>query len=474
MSSGDVNKRKREENVNNEASPAGRRVSARFRPAAETGQDSENSPSSSSTRSRSSPGAGAGRPTRTSPRKSLPQARNDTCTSPSRGRQTPVKRAPRKVGSRKVKTLAEKDYDLRRDYTSDGMSFESLPDDDLPDINIASSKCNALSPYKGKQYAKDDIVWAPFNSKYEKTKIFWPAVVTSVAGFYVRFLYINFYEKPIYRVHARNLIPFDDSTRNWELQKLGSKVRDFKEAYELVIKYYCKRKQNTTLNARRFLTLTYDENDKVGLARNSLFRLTGKLHSHSDNLEEDEEVEEVEVEVDDVDIVNDVNIVNDVDIDEEDENCEEETKPNSPQSERIKEILEDLETLPTHMTVSMKKREQMQKEAENLLSIIQSKECFDHLMEIRQGTLETSRHRKFMKGVKVHGGLGPFTLFPDLTDQLLSALDNHCDFHDTYDYKYNVMIPEAIIFAIMKHRNISKLDAKKYFYLTCKKLGIRD
>ncbi|XP_026273741.1 uncharacterized protein LOC113203331 [Frankliniella occidentalis] len=448
------NNRKRKGNVAStaDASPTKERVSTRH--ASKSSQESPARPSQDSKkRKKRESSASSSNPTRASPRRS---SRNiDSCTTDNMAvsRERCYKTPPKTRVSRKVERapVFETSKGLKG-YTSDGMSFESVPDDDLPDINIAS-------PYKGKQYSKDDIVWAPLVTKHYN--MLWPAVVTSVKGPNVCFLFIDAYDKPVRRTHAKRLIPFDNSSKNLELKELGDKTPGFKEAYELVIRYYCNKKQNTTLDARRFLTRPYDENDKVGMAKSFLFKLTGKCDGQTKNSEEIEDFEDME-------------IVDNEDIDDEMEENGEEPKVVSPQSERIREILEDLETLPSHMTVSAEKHEKMRTEAEKLLPFLQSKDCFEYLKKIREGTLKSSRHIRYMKGEKVQGGLGPFTLFTDLTEQFLSALDSHCDDYDSYDYKHNVMLPEALLYAISKYKDCSKFDAKKYYNKTCQKVGIRD
>lgn len=56
----------------------------------------------------------------------------------------------------------------------------------------------------------------------------------------------------------------------------------------------------------------------------------------------------------------------------------------------------------------------LREEAINLLELIKTKECFDHLMNIRQGITRTSRHQKFSSNQEVLGCFGPFTIFDDL------------------------------------------------------------
>lgn len=113
----------------------------------------------------------------------------------------------------------------------------------------------------------------------------------------------------------------------------------------------------------------------------------------------------------------------------------------------------------------------MEKEAIQLLEIIRSKDCSDHLMQIREGSIPSSRHKKYAREELMHSGLGPFTLFHDLvciwsftviesswaellvlikcwlslqTAELLTALDNLCDEHEDHpDYKQKVMLPEV-------------------------------
>lgn len=336
-------------------------------------------------------------------------------------------------------------------YTSDGASFDSVTDDDdmLPDIDMES-------PTKERKYVKDDIVWAPHRDVY------WPAIVTSVKPPHVCYLFINETGEHVFKKHTRHLLPFDNPSRNLKLKELGEKEGlKFKNAYELVIKYLVKRKQNTNLNARRFLTL--DENDKVAQAKTCLLRLTGSFDGF-DNEEDKSDADEHVINSDD-------------ETNDPDKPCESNlhTEGRSPNERaKVEEILRDLETIPTNMTVTSEQCKEMEKEAHQLLEVIRSKDCFNYLMEIREGTIQSSRHMKHEKEELVHGGLGPFTLFQDLTNELLTVIDSHCDDYDSPSYKQSVMLPEAIFYAITKVRDCSKLDAKRHFHKTCSKVGVKD
>lgn len=376
---------------------------------------------------------------RVSPRKKLNL--NDPCTSfeESQSATPPAK----KLDTTAVKGCA-----------SDGGSFEVILDDELPDITLSS-------PSKYKKFSKDDIIWAPWE------QIYWPAVVTSVAGRKVRFLFINEPRTHVESRNAKRLLPFDCSSTNSELKERGESAYplDFPAAYELVIKYLCKKKNDPELDAKRFL-ITSDHNDEVGRAKDCLFRLTGRLGSDvsdTHNLDKEEEVMEM----------------SDDSCHEQEE--EKETVKNNilsrhsqEEKSKVMEILKDLESVPEYMTVKAEELEGLREEAKDFLKIIDSKDCFEHLLKIREGSIPSSRHRKFIKEELVRGGLGPFTLFKDLTAELLIILDGHCADEDDPSYKYNVMLPEAIIYAIAQRKGLEKLAAKKYFNLMCKKVGVRD
>ncbi|XP_034242470.1 uncharacterized protein LOC117645982 [Thrips palmi] len=392
-------------------------------------------------------------------------------TVPEEAKQDQVKKEtkksnsrPRLSGSGTVKTQAPSvttTAEATVEYTSDGMSFEDVTDADddmLPDIVMDS-------PTKEKKYSKDDIVWAPHRNVY------WPAIVTSVKPPNVCFLYVNDSGEHVFRKQARQLISFDSSLKNLELKNLGEKDGNldekegarFKEAYDLVKKYLMKRKFNSNINARRFLTL--NQNDKMAQAKTCLLRLTGSFEGFDD--------EEDKLDEDMAD-----NVCNS---DDEGSGTDElsesklHTDGRSPNEKaKVKEILRDLETLPSSMTVSSEQYKEMKKEAINLLAVIRSTDCFNHLEQIRNGSIMSSRHQKYFKQELVQGGLGPFTLFEDLTTELLTALDQHCDKFDSPNYKQAVMLPEAIIYAITKVMDCSKLDAKRHFHKTCKKVGVMD
>lgn len=400
-------------------------------------------------------------PTRVSPRKKAGNQRSKPTETPEELQVTPHKLHRDHLGERATSSVAVTNANvLERGYTSDGMSFDSLVDDDdaLPDINMSS-------PFKCRKYVKDDIVWAPFE------EMLWPALVTSVKWPYVRYSFVNEKSKFVHKAHAKKLIPFDNAAKNLELKEQGKAYTDFLAAYELVVKYLCKRKQNADISARRFLTLS-DENDEVSQAKDCLFRLTGVWGTDACS-----SVENYDDGEDDEEAVVDIPAEDDCGNKPCNEEEEEDVGPQESAEERAKvaEILKDLETLPRKMTVSQRQRDKMEVEAKQLLEVIESKECYDYLMQIRNGSIPSSRHKKYFNNELVHGGLGPFTLFKGLTSQLLAVLDNYCDKNeDEHEYKHNVMLAEAIIFAISKVKACSRNCAKDYFSSTSNKVGVRN
>lgn len=155
----------------------------------------------------------------------------------------------------------------------------------------------------------------------------------------------------------------------FSFQELGEKAGSkFKEAYDLVKKYLMKRKINSNLNARRFLTLNQNGvshwlcdffnnwlaqfmecvncvllssiTDKVAQAKTCLLRLTGSFDGFDDeDVKFDEELSDNALASEDEDDVTEESNVH--------------TDGRSPNEKaKIEAILKDLETLPANMTVS--------------------------------------------------------------------------------------------------------------------------
>ena len=366
----------------------------------------------------------------------------------------------------KTKGQNKKCSDLRTpegsfEYTSDGASFETVMDDDdehLPDVSLDS-------PNKQRTFSKDDIIWAPFKD------IYWPAIVTSVAFPYVRYLYINERgsKTSVYRKKWTSLIPFDNPAKNLELKELGERnYVDFRDAYERLVRYLA-TEERTDLCARRFLTL---RDGKVEQAKDCLFRLGVKFE------DADQCVDDAEDDSDGCE--NDDDHCSDPPEDHGIENSALNTNScNGNQTEgQIKEILKDLETVPDELKVTAEELKEMEADTSDYLKVIQSNKCLVYLRKIREGKEMSSRHSKYRDRGLTQSGFGPFTLFEEKKQQLLTAIDDHCESIDPENieplYKYSVMLPEAIIYAITKVKKYSRTFAKQYFDQTSIKVGVQD
>ncbi|XP_034238995.1 uncharacterized protein LOC117643918 [Thrips palmi] len=95
--------------------------------------------------------------------------------------------------------------------------------------------------------------------------------------------------------------------------------------------------------------------------------------------------------------------------------------------------------------------EHLKREALNVLTIVASPECQRHLAMVARGEIQKN---------ETQAGLGPFNLFKDLQTTLLDCLESY---EVGANMKYNVLLPEAIIFSLMKIHNYSWEEAKTNF-----------
>ncbi|KAJ1522437.1 hypothetical protein ONE63_001627 [Megalurothrips usitatus] len=163
-------------------------------------------------------------------------------------------------------------------------------------------------------------------------------------------------------------------------------------------------------------------------------------------------------------------------------------KPNSPESveqedqgeseitemkQREQEILAELEQVPNSMKAMKKDVNKLKKEASAMLKVISTLECRKHLQSIDSGKTKSERHDDFMEAGMLFSGLGPYTLFEDLKNELLEIVDKHCENMDP-TYQWSVMIPEAIIYGAQIILKKSKADATAYFDHTSKLVAVQE